>query len=103
MTSVKTGMDVYAAGALVSLGLSNSLSKGIISGLRTIKEFNITLLQTDASVSPGNSGGPLINMEGEVFGIVALKITFPGVEGLGFAISIDDVKESLGLKPKLSK
>jgi S1-C subfamily serine protease len=100
---VKIGMDVYAVGAPISLDLSHSLSKGIVSGRRTVKELGVELIQTDAPVNPGNSGGPLINSEGEVLGIIALKIAAPGIEGLGFAISINDCKKYLNLQPKESK
>jgi hypothetical protein len=99
-TKIKTGIDVYAIGTPVSLGLPNSISKGIISGFRKLKQPEITLVQTDASINPGNSGGPLVNMNGEVLGVTALKINKPGIEGLGFAISIDDAKRYLNLKEK---
>lgn len=99
-SGIKLGMDVYAAGAPISMGLSHSISKGIIGGIRKIKELDLTLLQTDASINPGNSGGPLLNEYGEAIGIVALKIAESGVEGLGFAISIDDAKRFLNLAEK---
>lgn len=101
LDNIKIGMDVYAVGAPIFLELSNSLSKGILSGKRKMKDFDITLLQTDVAVNPGNSGGPLINMDGEVIGVVALKIAMSGVEGLGFAISIDDVIKYLNLQEKI--
>jgi S1-C subfamily serine protease len=97
-SDVKVGMDVYAIGSPLSLGLAGSVSKGVISGLRKLKDPDITLFQTDASVNPGNSGGPLINSSGEVIGIVALKLSAPGVEGLGFAVSINDAKRYLNLQ-----
>lgn len=81
------------------LGLANTVTKGIISAVRTSSagSFNnpegITLIQTDASVNPGNSGGPMLNDQGEVIGIVTYKHSFG--EGLGFATSIIDVLESL--------
>jgi len=96
LNKVKVGMDIYAIGSPISLGLAGSISKGIISGLRKVSD--ITLLQIDASINPGNSGGPLVNADGDVIGIVALKISIPGVEGLGFAISIDDAKRFLNLQ-----
>lgn len=100
INNVKVGTEVYAVGTPLSIGLSHSLSKGILSGIRERKDFDVTLFQTDASVNPGNSGGPLINMDGEVIGIVALKIAVPGIEGLGFAISIEDAKKYLNLQEK---
>ena len=54
---------------------------------------SMTLLQTDASINPGNSGGGLFNQKGELVGIVVAKSTGSNVEGLGFAIPINTVKE----------
>jgi serine protease Do len=48
------------------------------------------LIQTDAAINPGNSGGPLVNMAGEVVGINSIKIAQVGVEGMGYAISINE-------------
>ncbi len=48
-----------------------------------------------AKLNQGNSGGPLVNMSGEVVGINTMKVIFPGSEGLNFAISINDVKRFL--------
>lgn len=98
--NIKVGDEVYVAGAPLSIGLMNSLSKGIVSGLREVedKDRKITLIQTDASVNPGSSGGPLIDKNGNVIGIVALKSSVYNTEGLGFAISIEDAKKFLNLK-----
>ncbi len=78
--------------------LSNSLTGGFISALNrevTINDQAMTLIQTDASVNSGNSGGPLVNCYGQVVGIVSAKIgssytSSTSVEGLGFAIPITD-------------
>lgn len=79
------------------LGLGLSASDGIISGLN--KEMSVevaggtatmTLLQTDAAVNPGNSGGPLLNSQGQVVGITSSKIASSEVDGVGFAIPITD-------------
>ncbi len=79
-----TGDEVYAIGA--PLGLSESVSKGIISNCdRMIK--GVKFIQTDAAVNAGNSGGPLINKKGEVVGLLTFKISAEGVEGLNFALS----------------
>ena len=51
------------------------------------------LIETDAAINPGNSGGPLVNMAGEVIGITSVKVAQVGVEGLGYAISINTAKE----------
>ena len=86
------------------LGLANTVSRGIVSAVRSspggdrisnIPE-GVTLIQTDASVNPGNSGGPMINSQGEVIGIVTYRHSFG--EGLGFAMSIIDVLESLDVQ-----
>lgn len=96
--SIKIGEDVYAIGNPVGIELQRSVTKGIISGVnRTIKlEENNTesymegLIQTDASINQGNSGGPLINAKGEIIGINSVKIET--AEGIGFAIPINTVK-----------
>jgi len=90
---IKVGEDVFAIGTPIALGLSQSVSKGIVSGIRNIK--NIQLIQTDASVNPGNSGGPLILKNGKVVGVVSMKLSAIGIEGLGFAISSDEIILSL--------
>ena len=76
--------------------LGGTVTAGIISA--TDREMKIdgksmTLLQTDASINPGNSGGGLFNQKGELVGIVVAKSTGSNVEGLGFAIPINTVKE----------
>lgn len=86
------GEDVMAVGTPLSLLLKHSFTKGIVSALnRTLAVSSIAgesymhnLIQHDASLNPGNSGGPLINSKGEVVGINTLKIT--SGEGIGFAI-----------------
>lgn len=86
------GEDVLAVGTPLSLSLTHTFTKGIVSALnRTLKIDNESgegymqnLIQHDASLNPGNSGGPLLNSRGEVVGINTLKIS--GGEGIGFAI-----------------
>lgn len=75
--------------------LSGTVTAGIISALNrkvTIDGLTLTLLQTDAAINSGNSGGALLNSFGEVIGINNAKNAGEGIEGLGFAIPIDTVK-----------
>ncbi len=92
--SAVVGEKVYAVGNPLGEFIC-SVSTGIISGLnRTLDldDLNLTLIQTDAAVNPGNSGGGLFNAKGELIGVVNAKTGSVGVEGLGFAIPIDSVK-----------
>ncbi len=91
------GTEIYAIGSPGGEELGFSLSRGIVSGLRTIGE--VPLIQTDASLSPGNSGGPLVDRQGRVVGVVSRKIAGHAVEGLGFAIPIHAGLAALRLQP----
>jgi serine protease Do len=78
--------------------LSQSLTVGYISGLEreiTLDNEKMVLLQTDAAVNPGNSGGALINTRGELIGIINAKSYGSEIDGIGFAIPINDIKEVL--------
>lgn len=92
----ETGEELFAIGSPSFKDLGQSVSKGILSGKRVIDEKNY--IQTDASVSPGNSGGPLINKNFEIIGIVNAKIVGGGSEGIGFAIPSNIILEQLKLK-----
>lgn len=95
------GEEVIAIGNPLGLEFQKTVTKGVISGLgRTLKVEDSTstvimenLIQTDASINTGNSGGPLINSLGEVIGINTVKIT--SAEGIGFAVPIDIIKPIL--------
>jgi hypothetical protein len=91
-----SGAEVYAAGAPESLDLAFSLTRGIVSGFPVIDGRR--RLQTDASVNPGNSGGPLADANGAVVGVVSSKIMGAKVEGLAFAVPIADALSALGLR-----
>ena len=95
--SLKVGNDVLAIGNPLGQ-LGGTVTEGIISALErevTIGGVKMTLLQTSAAVNPGNSGGGLFNMAGELIGIVNAKTSAEGIEGLGFAIPIDIVYDKL--------
>jgi hypothetical protein len=91
-----SGAEVYAAGAPASLDLAFSLTRGIVSGIPVIAGHR--RLQTDASVSPGNSGGPLVDASGAAAGIVSFKIVSTKVEGVAFAVPMREALSALGLK-----
>lgn len=76
--------------------LSNTVTDGIVSALNrqvTVQDNDMTLIQTDASISPGNSGGGLFNANGELIGIVNAKSSYSEAEGIGFAIPINTAME----------
>lgn len=80
---VQLGAEVIAIGS--PLGLQNTVTRGIVSGVRTVK--NINVLQTDAAINQGSSGGPLIDRYGRVIGVTTLKLG-GSAEAIGFAVSI---------------
>ena len=89
------GSEVFAVGTPICETLSWSASKGVISGHRNIDGKQC--IQTDTSLNPGNSGGPLLNKYGKVVGIVGWKISATEVEGISFAVDIAIVPSVLGL------
>lgn len=82
------GEFVMAIGNPLGKNLEGSVSLGIVSGTgRTVSEgSSVAFIQTDAAINSGNSGGPLVNMSGQVVGINTAKIQAEGYEGLGFSI-----------------
>ena len=94
--NIKLGSTVITIGSPMGSDYSGSITRGIISGKNRMLENNSTLtnvIQTDAAINPGNSGGPLVNLAGEVIGITSMKLSKEEVEGMGFAIPINDVKK----------
>ncbi len=92
--TLQVGDAAIAIGNPLGL-LHGTATTGIISALDrelTINNETMNLLQTDASISPGNSGGGLFNAKGELIGIVNAKSSAEYAEGIGFAIPINDVK-----------
>ena len=84
--NVEVGQQVLAIGNPLSLGLRNTVTAGVVSGLNRADQSAYPLIQTDAAINGGNSGGPLVDYNGRVIAITSSKIFAPGVEGLGFAI-----------------
>lgn len=76
----------------VTAGVVSALNREITVSSRPGQEVTLRVLQTDAAINPGNSGGALANSRGEVVGINSVKIAAPEVEGMGFAIPINDAR-----------
>jgi serine protease Do len=89
------GETAIAIGNPLGLAFSQTVTVGVISAKQrviTINEHNFNFIQTDAAINDGNSGGALVNINGEVIGINTAKIKISGVEGMGFAIPANTVK-----------
>ena len=94
-SQVEVGDLAVAIGNPLGQELAGTVTSGVISALNrkmTVGNRSYTLLQTDAAINPGNSGGALVNKYGEVIGINSIKMSVTGVEGIGFAIAISEVK-----------
>lgn len=96
---MRLGDTVFTIGAPIASEYSGTVTRGIISGkdrmvevsINSTNDFVMKVIQTDAAINSGNSGGPIANVNGEVIGITSLKLVSAGVEGIGFAIPIEDV------------
>lgn len=102
---MNVGDTVFAVGAPLDYETySFSVARGILSGKDRAVEVSLNnsysadwvmkVLQTDTAINSGNSGGPLCNANGEVIGVTNMKLAKTGVEGMGFAIAIEDAKTS---------
>lgn len=95
--SLRVGDNVVAIGDPLGTELRGTMTDGIISAINrdlTVNDRTMTLIQTNAALNSGNSGGPLINSYGQVIGINTMKMSsyYSSVEGLGFAIPISSAK-----------
>ncbi|MCM1061536.1 MAG: trypsin-like peptidase domain-containing protein, partial [Eubacterium sp.] len=98
--SLKLGESVTAIGNPLGFDLMNTVTRGIVSGMNrqiTINDKAMNLIQTDAAINSGNSGGPLINKYGQVIGINSSKMSASysetSIEGIGFAIPSNEVSK----------
>ena len=94
-SDLQVGEIAIAIGNPLGFELAGSVTSGIISALDrtlTIEDQEMNLIQTDASINSGNSGGALVNAYGQVIGITSAKVNSAYGEGLGFAIPIDNAK-----------
>jgi S1-C subfamily serine protease len=89
-----SGQEAVAIGS--PRGMQNTVTRGIISGLR--QAGPVTLVQTDAALNPGNSGGPLLDRKGAAIGINTL--IFRGSQGLNFAVAIEHARALLEGRPQ---
>ena len=96
---LKLGDTIFTVGSPMGVDYKGTVTKGILSGKERMVAVNLTgstsdyymkVLQIDAAVNPGNSGGPLCDVSGKVVGIISLKIVKDEIEGMGFAIPIED-------------
>jgi len=93
-SSYRLGQTVIAVGH--PKGLMYTVTRGIISHTaRQIPGFSQRYLQFDTPVNPGNSGGPLLNLQGQVVGLVVFKGSEVGIEGLGFAVRVEEIQRFL--------
>ena len=99
----RVGSLAIAIGSPIDLTFATSVTQGIVSGVDRLMPFDfdydgeddweMNLLQTDAAINPGNSGGALVNIRGQLIGINSSKLSAAGIEGMGFAIPSNQVKE----------
>ncbi|MBI3220083.1 MAG: trypsin-like peptidase domain-containing protein [Bacteroidetes bacterium] len=94
----EVGQEVYAIGTPTSIELGQTLTKGIVSGLRNLG--NVDLIQTDVSVNPGNSGGPIVSSKGQIVGLVNSKLVGTGIEGIAFGVPAEKLLALLSIEYK---
>ncbi len=99
-TKLRVGDTLFTVGSPEGADYAGTVTKGILSGAERLvavaltgsntSDYYMKVLQTDAAINPGNSGGPICNINGEVIGITNMKLVDSTVEGMGFAIPIED-------------
>ncbi len=94
--NLKLGSDLFAIGTPADKMLSQTITRGVVSGSRL--ENDIEFIQTDARLSAGDNGCPLVTSNGSLAGIVNEKILDRGVEGLSFAVPIETVLQRLKIR-----
>lgn len=110
---ISLGDIVFTIGAPVGYEYRGTVTNGIISGVNRLVEVSVKnssqgdyvmeVIQTNAAVNPGNSGGPLLNASGEVIGVISMKLVENSIEGMGFAIPIEYAMSHVGKLEKGEK
>jgi S1-C subfamily serine protease len=86
----KIGTDILVAGS--PIGLEGTITKGNISNIQREEPYDYELLQISAPISPGNSGGPVVNMAGKIVGISVSTIVGQGIQNINFAVPAKYIK-----------
>ena len=95
-TALRAGSDVVALGfPSLRVGTELSVTTGVVSSYGFHDESRSWIIQTDAALNPGNSGGPLLNGQGQVIGVVSARVDPARGENIGFAISMRTVELEL--------
>ena len=102
---LKKGETVLAIGSPLGIQYAGTVTQGIVSATdRTVSvdvngsgqsNWDVNAIQTDAAINPGNSGGAFVNAVGELVGITSMKFSAPSVEGIGFALPINNVMKDI--------
>ena len=88
---------VYAIGSPTLERMSSTITKGIVSAKRTLRDGGPVYIQSDVAISPGNSGGPLLDDKGTVVGISVATLRDPKAQAVNFFIPIEDALQALGM------
>jgi serine protease Do len=109
----KVGDTLFTVGSPEGADYAGTVTKGILSGKDRLvavalsnsqtSDYYMNVLQSDAAINPGNSGGPICNTNGEVIGITNMKLVDDSVEGMGFAIPIEDAIDYASMLEKSGK
>lgn len=98
---LKSGEEILAIGYAMGLEGETTVSKGIVSAFRNFD--GVDLIQTDAAVNPGCSGGPLLNFEAEVVGVLVGRWAGEDIQGMGFAVSASSAKDFINDTTQLNQ
>ncbi len=95
-TKLELGSDVFAVNIAIGDNHEPTITRGVVSGFP--EQEGRRFIQTDASLNPGSSGGPLLSPDGSIAGITVAKLVGNAIEGTGLAVPIDDVVRNLAIR-----